>query len=192
VFLEVIVAPDFEAEALELLKAKKNLRLIKLNTPLKACKTLAGKEVRITPFGVLVQDSDRKELDKDTFQVVTKQKPTAEMVEDMVFAWKVAKHVKSNAIVVAKDFKTLGISGGQTSRIEAMEIALNKACDGTKDAVVASDGFFPAIDNIQAAAQCRIAAIIQPGGSIKDNDVTAEADKHGLIMINTGVRHFKH
>lgn len=191
-FLEVVIAPDFEAEALEILKKKKNLRIIKLTTPLKEYKTLVQKEIKITPFGTLVQDIDTKELDKDSFEVVTKKKPTAEMVEDMVFAWKVCKHVKSNAIVVAKDFKTLAICGGQTSRVDAMETALNRACDGAKDAVAASDGFFPAIDNILAAAQCRIAGLIQPGGSIKDKEVIEAADKYNMVMINTGIRHFKH
>lgn len=192
VFLEVLVAPDFTQEALQLLTKKKNLRLIKLNTPLRLYKTMAQKEVKITPFGTLMQEADRKELDKETFNVVTKTKPDADMVENMVFAWKIAKHVKSNAIVVAKDFKTLAISGGQTSRIDAMETALDKACDGAKDAVVASDGFFPAIDNILAAVQCRIAGIIQPGGSIKDKEVIETADKYNLVMITTGIRHFKH
>ena len=192
IFLEVLVAPDYTEEALNLLTKKKNLRIIKLNTPLRVYKNLINKEIKITPFGTLMQDVDNKELDKDTFKVVTKNKPTTEMIEDMVFAWKVAKHVKSNAIVIAKDFKTLGICGGQTSRIDAMETALNKACDGAKDAVAASDGFFPAIDNIQAAAQCRIAGIIQPGGSIKDNDVIEQADKYNIVIVTTGVRHFKH
>lgn len=191
-FLEVLIAPDYEPEALEILKKKKNLRLIKLNTPLEEFKKLVEKEIKVTPFGTLVQETDHKELDKDTFQVVTKKKPTPEMVEDMVFAWKVCKHVKSNAIVIAKDFKTLAVCGGQTSRVDAMEIALNRACDGAKDAVAASDGFFPAIDNIQAAAQCRIAGIIQPGGSIKDKEVTEAADKYNMVMINTGIRHFRH
>lgn len=192
VFLEVLIAPDYDAEALELLKTKKNLRIIKLNTPLKDFKNLVEKDIKVTPFGTLVQDIDRKELDKETFKVVSKKKPDAEMIEDMVFAWKVAKHVKSNAIVVAKDFKTLAICGGQTSRIDAMEIALNRACDAAKDAVIASDGFFPAIDNIQAAAQCRIAGIIQPGGSIKDKEVIDAADKYDIVMITTGIRHFRH
>ena len=140
----------------------------------------------------MVQDVDNKELDKDTFKVVSKKKPTTEMIEDMVFAWKVCKHVKSNAIVIAKDFKTLAICGGQTSRIDSMEIALNKACDGAKEAIAASDGFFPAIDNIQAAAQCRISGIIQPGGSIKDKEVINAVDKYDMVMITTGIRHFKH
>lgn len=192
VFLEVVIAPDFDEEALEMLKGKKNLRIVKLNTPLQDYKTIASEEVKITPFGVLIQDSDKKELDKDSFKVVTKAKPTAEQIEDAIFAWKVAKHAKSNAIVIAKDFKTLAIGQGQTSRICSMEWALDYACDGSKDAVIASDGFFPAVDNIQSAAQGRIALIIQPGGSIKDNDVIAEADKYNIAMITTGIRHFKH
>lgn len=192
IFLEVIIAPDYTPKALEILTQKKNLRIIKLNTPLNEYKNYLSKEIKVTPFGTLVQESDTIELNKDTFNVVSKTKPTAEMIEDMIFAWKVVKHSKSNAIVVAKDFKAFGISQGQTSRIEAVECALNKACDSSKDAVLASDGFFPAIDNIQAAAQCRIAGIIQPGGSIKDKDVIATADKYNIVMITTGVRHFRH
>ena len=191
-FLEVVIAPDFTDEAKKLFEAKKNLRVIKINTPLKNYTEFLAREVKVTPFGVLVQEPDSKQLDADTFKVVTKEKPTPEQVEDMVFAWKVAKHVKSNAIVVAKDFKTLGICGGQTSRIDALEIALNRACDNSKDAVLASDGFFPALDNIHSAAQGRIKAIIQPGGSIKDKEVIAQADKYGMTMITTGVRHFRH
>lgn len=195
VFLEVVIAPEFDDEALEILQSKKNIRLVKLNTSLEDYKkgvNVAVEEIKVTPFGVLIQEPDKKELDKDSFKIVTKTKPTAEQIEDAIFAWKVAKHAKSNAIVIAKDFKTLAIGQGQTSRICAMEWALDYACDGSKDAVVASDGFFPAIDNIQSAAQGRIALIIQPGGSIKDNDVIAEADKYNMSMITTGIRHFKH
>ncbi|MBQ3642749.1 bifunctional phosphoribosylaminoimidazolecarboxamide formyltransferase/IMP cyclohydrolase [bacterium] len=191
-FLEVIIAPDYTPKALEQLRTKKNLRVIKLNTSLEEYKNYLNEEIRITPFGTLVQSSDKGELDKDNFKVVTKAKPTAEMIEDMIFAWKIAKHAKSNAIVIAKDFKTLGIGQGQTSRVDAFEIALNKACDGSKDAVAASDGFFPAIDNIHVAAQGRIAAIIQPGGSIKDEEVIKTADKYNIAMITTGMRHFRH
>lgn len=192
VFLEVVIAPDFDEQALEILKEKKNIRIIKLNTTLADYKKILDEEIKITPFGVLIQNSDKKELDKATFKVVTKTKPTTEQIEDAIFAWKIAKHAKSNAIVIAKDFKTIAIGQGQTSRISAMEWALDYACDGAKDAVVASDGFFPAIDNIQAASQCRIGLIIQPGGSIKDEDVIAEADKYKMAMITTGIRHFKH
>ena len=191
-FLEVVVAPSFTDEALEQLKTKKNLRVIKLNTPLSEYKNFTQQEIKFTPFGALVQEKDDKELDPDTFKVLTKEKPTQEQVEDMVFAFKVAKHVKSNAIVVAKDLRTVGICGGQTSRVGSVEIAINRVCDSPKGAVLASDGFFPAIDNIQIAAQNRIAAIIQPAGSIKDEDVIKEADKSGLVMIATGIRHFRH
>lgn len=192
VFLEVVVAPEFDEDALEILQGKKNLRIVKLNTSFENYKKIVNEEIKVTPFGILMQDSDKKELDKETFKVVTKKTPTAEQIEDAVFAWKVAKHAKSNAIVIAKDFQTLAIGQGQTSRICAMEWSLDYACDGSKDAVIASDGFFPAIDNIQAAAQGRIALIIQPGGSIKDNEVIEEANKLNVSMITTGIRHFKH
>lgn len=192
VFLEVVIAPDFDEEALEILQSKKNIRIVKLNSSLEDYKKIMNEEIKITPFGVLIQDSDKKELDKDTFKVVTKIKPSAEQIEDAIFAWKVCKHAKSNAIVIAKDFKTLAIGQGQTNRVGAFEWALNYACDGSKDAVAASDGFFPAVDNIHAAVQGRIALLIQPGGSIKDTDVIAEADKYKIAMITTGIRHFKH
>ena len=192
VFLEIVIAPDYDEKALDILKEKKNLRIVKLNTSLEDYKKINNEEIKVTPFGVLIQNSDKKELDTTSFKVLTKQKPTAEQIEDAVFAWKVAKHAKSNAIVVAKDFKTLAIGQGQTSRICSIEWALNFACDGTKDAVLASDGFLPAIDNVQAAAQGRIGLIIQPGGSIKDQEVTAEANKYNIAMITTGIRHFRH
>ena len=175
-----------------LLSQKKNLRLVKVNGDILSYKKAPILDVKNTRFGALVQTKEDKELGKDNFKVVTKAKPDERMVEDMIFAWKVVKHVKSNAIVVVKDKRTVGIGMGQTSRIASMEIALNQACDEAKDAVVASDGFFPAIDNIQVAGQCRVAAIIQPGGSIKDEDVIKECDKYNIAMINTGIRHFLH
>lgn len=192
VFLEVLIAPDFDEDALEILKTKKNLRLVKYNFSALEYKKAVTNDIKQLPFGTLIQTTDKAELTKDNFKIATSHKPTEEQVEDMIFAWKIAKHVSSNAIVVAKDKKTIGIGVGQTSRIASMDLALNQACDGTKDAVIASDGFLPAVDNIHAAAQSRIAAIIQPGGSIKDKDVIAEAEKHGISMIMTGIRHFKH
>ena len=191
-FLEVVIAPDFEEGAIKQFKTKKNLRIIKINTPLEKYKQFTEKEIKLTPFGALVQDKDIKELDVETFKVVTKEKPTAEMIEDMVFAQKIAKHLKSNAIVIAKDLKTIGICGGQTSRVGAVEIALMRVTDSAKDAILASDGFFPATDNITVAAQHRIKGIIQPGGSIKDKEVIDLADKLNICMITTGIRHFKH
>ncbi len=192
VFLDALIAPDFDPDALEILTKNKNLSIIKLSTPLKTIRTMQEQEIIVTPFGTLVQESDNKELDKDTFKVVTKTKPDAEMIEDMVFAWKIAKHVKTNAVVVAKDFKTLSIVGGQTSRVDAVETALNRACDGAKKAVIACDGFIPAIDSIQAAAQCRISGIIQTGGGNKEKEVIDAANKYEIAMITTDIRHFKH
>ncbi|OGI01127.1 MAG: bifunctional phosphoribosylaminoimidazolecarboxamide formyltransferase/IMP cyclohydrolase [Candidatus Melainabacteria bacterium GWF2_37_15] len=192
VFLEVIVAPEFSEEALEILSAKKNLRLVKLITSLTDFKNVQSYAIKDLPFGTLVQSVDNAEISRDNFNIATVCKPSQENIEDMVFAWKVAKHVSSNAIVVAKGLKTLGIGTGQTSRIASMEIALKQACEETKGAVIASDGFFPAIDNIHAAAHARIAGIIQPGGSIKDKDVIAESEKYSIAMVMTGIRHFKH
>lgn len=191
-FLEVVIAPSFDIDAIEKLKTKKNLRVIKLNTNLEDYRDFQEKEIKLTPFGALIQETDRKELDPETFKVVTKEKPTPEMIEDMVFAYKIAKHLKSNAIVIAKDLKTIGICGGQTSRVGAVEIALMRVVDSAKDAILASDGFFPATDNITVAAQHRIKGIIQPGGSIKDKDVIELADKLNISMVTTGIRHFKH
>lgn len=192
VCLDAVIAPNFDPDALEILQKNESLRIIKLITPLKTIRTMQEQEVVVTPFGTLVQETDNKELDKDTFKVVTKTKPDAEMIEDMVFAWKIAKHVKTNAVVVAKDFKTLSIVGGQTSRIDAVETALNRVCDSAKKAVIACDGFIPSVDSIQAAAQCRISGIIQTGENLKEKDVIASANKYEIAMITTGIRHFKH
>jgi phosphoribosylaminoimidazolecarboxamide formyltransferase/IMP cyclohydrolase len=194
VFLELIVAPEFTPEALDILQSKKNLRLVR--RPLYEGPAAPQVELKqVTSELFLLQRVDEEKISQpltESLNVVSEKKPTPEQLADMEFAWKVAKHVKSNAIVVAKDGRTLGIGGGQTSRIAAMEQALARACDETKDAVVASDGFFPAVDNIHAAAQSRIGAIVQPGGSIKDADVLAEANRYGIAMATTGIREFKH
>ena len=192
VYLDAVIAPDFDNDALETLKKNENLRIIKLSTELKVIRTMMDKEIVLTPFGTLVQETDNKELDKDTFKVTTKKKPDTEMVEDMVFAWKIAKHVKSNAVVVAKNFKTLSIVGGQANLVDAMETALNRACDGTKEAIVAVDGPVSTVDNLHSAAQGRISGIIQTGGSVKDKDISVIADKYNMVVISTGIRHFKH
>lgn len=196
VFLEVIIAPDFEPEALEILKAKKNLRLVKRPLPDQLLNT-ALEVKQVTPELFLLQKADpdkygNPEQAAERLQVATSKKPSDEQIRDMIFAWKVVKHVKSNAIVLAKNGKTVGIGGGQTSRIGALEHALQIACDEAKDAVMASDGFLPHVDNIHAAAQNRIGAIIQPGGSIKDKDVIEQADKNEMAMVLTGVREFRH
>lgn len=192
VFLDTVIAPDFEDGVFEILRKNENLRIIKLNTSLKTIRTMQEQQICITPFGTIVQETDNKELDKDNFKVVTKKKPDTEMIEDMVFAWKIAKHVKTNATVIAKDFKTLSIVGGQTSRIDSVETALNRACDGAKKAVIACDGIIESIDSVQAAAQCRVGGIIQTGGGFKEKEIIAAADKYEISMITTGIRHYKH
>ena len=198
VFLEVIIAPGFSEEAMTVLTGKKNLRLVK--RPLPDTSKQTGFDLRqVDEHLFLAQINDPgKEIRIDRLAELNALsqaagKPvSAQQLSDLVFAWKVAKHVKSNAIVLAKDGRTVGIGGGQTSRIGALENALRTACDEAKDAVMASDGFFPQVDNIHAAAQARIAAIIQPGGSIKDKDVIALAEESNIAMLMTGVREFRH
>ena len=190
--IKIVIAPSFSADALMELKKDKDLKIIKINTPYKEIFSFYNEEIKITPFGVLNQEIDKKELSPDTFKVVTKKKPEQREVEDMIFAFKVAKHVKSSAIVVVKDLRTIGICGGQMNNAASLEFALKKVCDSPKDSIVASDGVFSSIDNIQIAAQNRVAGIIQPAGSAKDNDIIAAADKYGISMITTGIRHFKH
>lgn len=189
-FMEVIIAPAFEEEALEILQ-EKSLKLIKINTPLKDYKNYLQQEVLRTPFGILVQDFDNSELKKNTFKVVSKKKPTTEIVEDMVFAWKICKYTRSNAAVVVKDLKTVGIAQGQANRIDAIDIALDRACENSKDAIMATDGHIASTEGILDAAQARIAGIIQPGGSKKDKEIIASADKYELTMITTGLRQFR-
>lgn len=188
-FLEVIASTEFTEDARYVLQKKKNLRLIEIPANMSLQGDYKFKDVA---GGILVQTSDTKMITKDDLDFVSNKKPSDAELDDLMFAWKVVKHVGSNAIVIAKNGQTIGIGCGQTSRIGAMEIALRQACDQAKDAVVASDGFFPAIDNIQAAAQSRISSIIQPGGSIKDKDVIETIDKLGMSMVLTGCRHFKH
>lgn len=192
IFLEVIIAPDFDTAAFDILSTKKNLRLMKRDIPEVQVHGLEYKQVAEELF--LVQGVDEKLLSQQEsrFKVATDQKPSETQLEDMVFAWKVVKHVKSNAIVLAKDGKTIGIGGGQTSRIGALENALKLACEQAKGAVLASDGFLPHEDNIFAAAQARVGAIIQPGGSLKDPEVIKLANKYNIAMVTTGVREFKH
>ncbi len=191
VCFETISAPEYSDEALDIFK-NRDAKLVKLNTPLKEFKKYLSQEIEITPLGTLIQEHNSQELTKDSFNIVTKIKPTTEQVEDLVFAWKIVKHAKTSAIVVAKDFKAIGIAQGMTNRIDAVETALNRACDSSKDAVLASDGAFMSVDNVLAAVQGRIKAIIQPGGSKKDKEIIACANKYEITMVMTGIRHFKH
>lgn len=189
--VEVIVAPDYTPNALEQFKDNPEIKLVKLNTPLHEYKKLIQEDIIMTPFGALVQDSDLSELDKDLFKVVTKAKPTKEQIEDAIFAWKVAKFAKTNCAVIARDFKTVAIAQGQTNSIVAVEQALNYACDNSKEAVLASDSTIHAEDCIYSAIQGRISLIIQPGGSVKDQQIIETCDKYGIAMITTGIRNYK-
>ena len=190
--LNMIVAPKFSGDAIEELKKIKNLKVVQINTPLKDVSNFVEEEIKLTPFGALIQQRDAKDFDVNTFKVMTKTKPEQKTVEDMIFAFKVAKHAKSNAIVTAKDLRTIGISTGQTTRVGSVEIALSKICDSAKDAVIASDGAITTTDNIQIAAQNRIIGIIQPMGTSKDSEIIKAADKFSISMVSTGIRHFKH
>ncbi len=189
--VEVIVAPGFDEKSLELFAENPEIKLVKLNTSLAEYRKLTSEEIMITPFGTLVQDSNNSELKKETFQVVTQIKPTPEQIEDAVFAWNVVKHAKTNAAVIAKDFKTYAISQGNTNSLQAVESALNYACDGSKEAVLASDDTIPAEDCIYAAAQGRISVIIQPGGSIKEQKLIEVCNKYGVAMITTGIKNYR-
>ena len=195
-FFEVILAPDFSADALKVFATKKNLRLLKMtDMPLPACDTL---ELRCVSGGVLVQNKDNKATDLSSCPAMTERKPSHEEIISMDFAWKVAKHVKSNAIVFAKGTQTIGIGAGQMSRIDSTRIAAMKASENFKDAnilkgtALASDAFFPFRDGLDAAAKYGITAVAQPGGSMRDNEVIAAANEHGIAMVFTGTRHFRH
>lgn len=189
--VEVVVAPDFDPKAVELFEDNPEIKLVKLNTSLKDYRRLTVEEVIITPFGALVQDRNNSELNKEMFKVVTKEKPTAEQIEDAIFAWKTVKHAKTNSVVIARDFKTTAIAQGQTNALSALESALNYACDNSKDAVLASDTVLTSEDCIYSAVQARIGLIIQPGGSIKDQKLIEVCDKYGIAMITTGIRNYR-
>lgn len=188
-FVEVLIAPGFEEEALELLREKPNLRVLStggIDAP------GAEPEFRTIDGGVLVQDVDVVSEDPSTFTVPTKRKPTDKEMDDLLFAWKVVKGVKSNAILVAKDHAGIGMGPGQPNRVDSCEIACKRAGDQCKGAVVASDAFFPFRDNIDVLARYGITAIIQPGGSIRDEESIQACDEYGIAMLFTGHRHFRH
>ena len=190
--VKVVMAPDFHPKALNLMKENTGMKVVKLNTPLKNIRNMCAEEIKITPFGVLIQEKNTSELDKDLFKVVTKTKPTTEQIEDAIFAWKVIKHTSTNSALVAKDFATLGIAKNETNSATAIETALKIACDGSKNAVIATDGIIYSQDAIYAAVQGRVGLIIQPGGSHKDKDIIDLADRYGVAMIMTGIRNHKY
>ena len=193
IFSEVIIAPDFDAEARAILQKKKNLRLIRLKTPpLEARPT---SDIRSVCGGVLVQDADAAQETSSEYRTVTKRRPTKTELNAMLFGWRVVKHVKSNAIVYAKADRTLGIGAGQMSRVDASRIAIWKAKEAglsLKGSAVASDAFFPFRDGLIAAANAGATCAIQPGGSVRDEEVIAAADERNMAMIFTGIRHFRH
>ena len=200
IFTEVVIAPDASEEAIAILGAKKNMRLLLAGgvpdprAPGTAFKSIAG--------GLLVQSRDSAVIDEVQLKTVTQRMPSATELRDLHFAWRVAKHVKSNAIVYAKYGATVGIGAGQMSRVDAARIAASKAADAaraaglatplTNGAVVASDAFFPFADGLLAAVEAGATAVIQPGGSLRDDEVIRAADDNGIAMVFTGVRHFRH
>lgn len=191
IFLEIIIAPSFTPEAYEILAAKKNLRLLTLPFTTSIPQKL---EVTSVLGGVVVQERDLVGESENNFTVVSKAQPTKEQLQAMIFAQKVVKHVKSNAIVVARNGQTLGIGAGQPNRIDSVVYSIQKAekKPGFDEAVLASDAFFPMDDSVQYAAEHGIKAIVEPGGSIKDKDSIAKADELGVVLIFSGTRHFKH
>ncbi|MGZ3514295.1 MAG: bifunctional phosphoribosylaminoimidazolecarboxamide formyltransferase/IMP cyclohydrolase, partial [Thermodesulfobacteriota bacterium] len=191
IFLEAIIAPGIDPEALEILKTKKDLRILK--TPLLAGSySQGGFDLRKVVGGLLVQDRDLGKVPMEQWKVVTKRKPTEDEKKAMAFGWKVAKHVKSNAIVLVREDRTIGIGAGQMSRVDSTRLAVMKARSSTKGTVLASDAMFPFRDGVDTGAESGATAIIQPGGSIRDDEVIAAADEHDIAMVFTGMRHFRH
>ncbi len=191
IFLEVIVAPGYSEGAIATLSRKKNLRVMK--SPPLGERPADGLDIKLVQGGALIQDRDlTSDEDFKTFEVRTKKQPTDEEIEALKFAWKVCKHVKSNAIVLARPGQTVAIGAGQTSRVDSVKLCGMKALMPTEGAALASDAFFPFRDGIDEAAKLGVKAIVQPGGSIRDEDTIAACDEHGIAMVFTGVRHFRH
>ncbi|MEX2457970.1 MAG: bifunctional phosphoribosylaminoimidazolecarboxamide formyltransferase/IMP cyclohydrolase [Actinomycetota bacterium] len=187
IFTEVVVAPDYTSEALEVLAAKANLRLVEAAPP-------AGRDLEVRPVagGALVQDPDALGEDPAAFKVVTAREPTEAEWADLLFAWKVCARVTSNAIVLASGRATVGVGAGQMSRVDSVDIASRKAGDRARGSALASDAFFPFRDGLDHAAEAGVTAVIQPGGSVRDDEVVAAAEEHGMTMVFTGHRHFRH
>lgn len=188
IFTEVIVAPDYDAEALNILKQKKNLRVLRCWPDER--RNLV--EYRQISGGMLVQTRDTHRLQREDLKVVTKRRPSEKEIDDLLFAWTVCKHTKSNAIVYARDRQTVGVGAGQMSRVDSVKIAAMRAQLPVAGSVMASDAFFPFRDGLGEAARHGIVAVIQPGGSVRDEEVIAAANEHDIAMVFTGIRHFKH
>ncbi len=190
IFLEVVVATSFSGEAVNLFAKKPSVRFVEL--PLDEMMRPKEVEIKSLPGGFLMQESDTKQVNASDLKCVTKVCPTEEQIEQLLKAWKVVKHVKSNAILLWKGQSTVGVGGGQTNRVGAARIAIEMAGEKAEGSVMASDAFFPFKDTVEEAVKAGIKAIIQPGGSIRDKESIEECDKHGIAMVFTGVRHFKH
>jgi phosphoribosylaminoimidazolecarboxamide formyltransferase/IMP cyclohydrolase len=188
-FYEVVVAPAYEPDALKALQERKNLRVLEVAA---ASGPMVGMDVRRVSGGVLLQTVDNPPEDPSTWRVVTQRAPTEEERSELAFAWKAAKHVKSNAIVLAKNQAIVGIGAGQPNRVNSVHLAIRTAGERSRGSVLASDAFFPFPDNIERAAEGGITAIVQPGGSIRDDEVIAAANKTNIAMLFTGIRHFRH
>ena len=192
IFCEVIIAPEFSADARELFAKKKNLRLmIAKGSP--GAESL--QEMRTVPSGYLLQDRDGVRIDPRNFKVVTEREPTSAEWDSLLFGWKVVRHVKSNAVVYAGNERTLGVGAGQMSRVDSSRIAVWKAGEAglsLENSIIASDAFFPFADGLIAAAEAGAVAAIQPGGSVRDEEVIAAANERGMAMVFTGMRHFRH
>lgn len=188
-FLEIVIAPDFEKEALEIITQKKNIRVLQIDMN---SEILNKMKVTSVMDGALIQEFDEMKISKNELVCVTERKPTDVEIEELIFSWNVVKHVKSNAIVIGKDNQTIGIGAGQMNRVGAAKIALEQGGEKCMGAVLASDAFFPMDDTVELATKYGIKAIIQPGGSIKDSLSIEACNRHGIAMVFTGVRHFKH
>lgn len=189
VFVEIVIAPNFDQEALEIFKKKKNLRVLDLGKFDKRKKKI---EIRNVDGGILVQDTDTRILTRDNLTIVTQKKPSDKDIDTALFTWKVLRHAKSNGILIAKNNTTVGLGAGQVSRVDAVHMALRKAGEDVKGGVLASDAFFPFRDSIDAIKDSEIRTIMQPGGSIRDQEVIDACNEYGFAMIFTGTRCFKH
>jgi phosphoribosylaminoimidazolecarboxamide formyltransferase/IMP cyclohydrolase len=190
VFVEAVIAPGYEGDAKKALAAKKNLRVMDMDTT--AIHKVTGFDLRRVMGGVLAQEWDLHRLERSHCEVVSKRKPTEDEWKALMLGWTVVKHVKSNAIVFASAVQTVGVGAGQMSRVDAARFAALKAVLPLKGTVAASDAFFPFRDGLDEIAKAGATALIQPGGSVKDEEVIAAADEHKMAMVFTGVRHFRH
>jgi len=196
-FLEAVIAPDYAQGALEALTTRKKWAADLMVLATGGADRLQERDPKRLDFkkvagGLLVQEADQKEIAPSDLQVASKRPPTEAELKDLLFAWKVVKHVKSNAIVIAKNGQAVGVGAGQMNRVQSVKLAVKQAGDKAEGAVLASDAFFPFPDGPETAAKAGVKAIIQPGGSKKDEDTIAVADRYDMAMVFTGVRHFRH